>query len=355
MAWSPNPTIPQRTHEPAWFPTPQTPAPVNHRPAWFPWYRFTAQDSGIGEDGALIVPRLLAADTGIGTDVASLPRVGTLGVDTGLGADSALIVPELIGLDSGVGVDEAAGIGLHGVDSGVGADSASSMKAGIAVVDSGVGADMLAELKPGFIGTDSGLGADSGTIAFTPMAAVETSYTAPGAYTYKIPVWCRYVDIVLCGSGRGGNGNTGVLAGAGGNAGGWAGTTLERGVSIGWEIINITIIVPDGGNGGNGVIIGIGGMGANGSAATASIVSGSPFLSAPGGSGERSGNQSGGSPGNYTYSGWKTFTGGAETTSGNGTAGNPPGGGGRGGNGNIIGSNSGGKGAPGAAYLRARQ
>ncbi|AOT25767.1 minor tail protein [Mycobacterium phage Tortellini] len=356
MPWSPSPTVPQRQHRTAWFAELPAPQPAQHQTAWFPLYRVTGTDSGVGEDSAIIVPRLVGTDTGIGADQAALTRVGDLlAVGTGLGADSALIVPELIVLDSGAGVDDAARIGLHGADSGIGTDSVGSMKPGFAVFDSAVGADMLANLKPGFVGTDSGLGADSGTIAFTSMAAVETSYTTPGAYTYKIPVWCRYVDIVLCGSGRGGNGNSGALAGAGGNAGGWAGTTLERGVSIGWEIITITIVVPDGGNGGSGAVIGVGGQGANGSAATASVVSGSPFLSAPGGSGERSGNQSGGSPGNYTYSGWKTFTGGAETTSGNGTAGNPPGGGGRGGNGNFIGTNSGGKGAPGAAYLRARQ
>lgn len=297
-----------------------------------------------------MLARLAAHDTGIGSDAALIPRVAELLADGAVGSDTALIVPNLLGVEGGVASD-AARPGVHGIDGAVSSDSGLIVPR-FAIVDAAAAADAVS-VRARMGCADTGLGSDSAACGFSSQAAASTSYTAPGTYQYRIPVWCRYIEIVLCGSGRGGNGNSNFLAGAGGNAGQWAAVTLERGVHIPWSLIFITIVVPDGGDGGVGRAVGVGGMGEDGSAATAAAT-GWTGLSAPGGSGERSGNQTGGSPGNYSYGG-TTYPGGAESSTGNGSPGNAPGGGGRGGNGNTFGGFNGGKGAPGVAHMRARQ
>lgn len=350
MPWSPTPTTSERQHRTAWFPTPPVPEPRKYRPAWFPRYRSKPSDTGIGQDLAVALPRTAAIDTGIGADRALTSRITALLNDTAVGRDTALVKPRLYLADSGIGGDSVR-LGARPVDQGIGIDS-SSIRPRFAAVDTAVGADMLTSLRPRITVTDQGRGADTATNGFTPRAAALTSYTTPGTYQYRIPVWCKYIEIILCGSGRGGNGNSNALPGAGGNAGGWAAITLERGVDIPWTLLDITIVVKDGGAGGAGSVF-VGRAGTDGAASTAAV-SGTVILSAPGGTGERSGNQSGGSPGNYSYGG-QPYTGGAETTTGNGTVGNPPGGGGRGGNGNTFGGFAGGKGAAGVGHVRARQ
>ncbi|WP_301119756.1 hypothetical protein [Mycolicibacterium fortuitum] len=350
MPWSPTPATPERQHRTAWFPAPPAPHSREHLTAWFPRYRLKPSDTGIGQDVAAAFPRIPAIDTGIGLDRALLSRITELLADGAVGADTALLTPKLYVADSGLGAG-AARPGVRPTGQGVGGDSGVP-RPRFAVVDAAVGADMLTSLRPRTTATDQGRGADTATNGFTPKAAALTSYTTPGTYQYRIPVWCRYVEIVLCGSGRGGNGNSNALPGAGGNAGGWAAVTLERGVDIPWTLLDITIVVKDGGAGGAGSVF-VGSAGTDGAASTAAV-SGTVILSAPGGTGERSGNQSGGSPGNYSYGG-QSYTGGAETTTGNGTVGNPPGGGGRGGNGNTFGGFAGGKGAAGVGHVRARQ
>lgn len=350
MPWSPIPTSPQREHKAAWFPTPPAPEPRQYQPAWFPRYRITSSDTGIGQDLAVARPRVPTHDTGIGADQALASRFAELLADTGVGADKALLKPNLYIADSGIGADTAR-LGLRPSEQGTGSDI-SIARPRFAAIDAAVGADMLTSLRARITVADRGLGADSAAAGFTPHAAALTSYTTPGTYQYRIPVWCKYIEIILCGSGRGGNGNSNALPGAGGNAGGWAAITLERGVDIPWTLLDITIVVKDGGAGGAGSVF-VGSAGTDGAASTAAV-SGTVILSAPGGTGERSGNQSGGSPGNYSYGG-QPYTGGAETTTGNGTVGNPPGGGGRGGNGNTFGGFAGGKGAAGVGHVRARQ
>lgn len=343
------PTPPTAPKPRSWKLTPPVIVPIA-KPWRVKWTR-SAIDSGIGADTATLdaiwIP---AADTGFGADHAGLAALALPVSDTGLGADRGLIAPQLHSTDVGLGADLARP-GIRPADTGVGADVCQA-RPRYAAIDGAVGADMLTGLHARIGATGAGVGADVAASGFTAHAAALTSYTTPGTYQYRIPVWCRFIEIILCGSGRGGNGNSNALPGAGGNAGGWAAITLERGVDIPWTLLDITIVVTDGGAGGTGSVF-VGGQGTNGSAVTAAI-SGTVILSAPGGTGERSGNQAGGSPGPYSYGG-QTYPGGAETTTGSGTPGNPPGGGGRGGNGNTFGGFNGGKGAPGVGHVRARQ
>lgn len=333
----------------SWRLTPPVVAPVA-KPWKVKWTR-SAVDVGIGTDIATLdAVRMPAADTGLGADRAVLAALSIPATDTGLGADRGLIVPHFYTADTGLGADFARP-GVRPVDIGLGTDLCQA-RPRFAAIDSAVGADLITSVRARIAVPGTGVGADVAASGFTAHAAALTSYTAPGTYQYRIPVWCRFIEIILCGSGRGGNGNSNALPGAGGNAGGWAAVTLERGVDIPWTLLDITIVVTDGGAGGTGSVF-VGGQGANGSAVTAAI-SGTVILSAPGGTGERSGNQAGGSPGPFNYGG-QTYPGGAETTTGSGTPGNAPGGGGRGGNGNTFGGFNGGKGAPGVGHVRARQ
>ena len=355
MPWAPQPESRQAGHRQAWFPQPPV-VERRHRAGWFPRWRRTASDTGVGEDGALIVPGIAAATTGLGVGAGVVPRIDTVAGDSGVGVGAAAVDLAAAVWDGGIGTDLAATIGVQPtVDGGVG-DDHTSLLPRVAGPMTGVGDDRVAALAR-VTAAESGVGQEAGSADFTPHEPVEVSYTTPGTYTYVIPVWCRYLDIAAVGSGRGGNGNTSAIAGAGGAGGQWDWTTITRGVSLfTWATRELTVVVPEGGLGGNGNLIGVGAPGYPGSPARVVLpVYEIDIISAPGGTQERSGNQSGGSPGNLTVPGWRTFVGGAESTSGNGTPGNPPGGGGRGGNGSYFSINRGGQGAAGAVYIRARQ
>ncbi|UBV18806.1 hypothetical protein H8Z57_29505 [Mycolicibacterium fortuitum] len=307
----------------------------------------------MGTDSALVVPRLLAPDTGLGADSAVVSRTaGQILADTGLGADAGLITPLLLTADQGAGADSAR-VGVYGSDQGVGTDSGLVVPR-FAAVDAAVGADMLT-LLPRMGVADQGAGADSATAVFSPRAAVVASWAAAGTYTFTIPVWCRYIDIVLLGAGGGGAspGTFYTLKGHPGEAGTWVTVTLERGVHIPWTAITITITVGTGGARGSGVSV----TGVAGQAGTATTVAvtGWSGASAAGGAGGGTSltgttDNVGRSPGNIVYNDLP-YSGGAAQSS-NGGAGNAPGGGGAGG-GPFGGA--GGVGAPGGAWLRAYQ
>lgn len=349
MTWSPTPTTPERQYRTAWFLAPPAPDPREYQPAWFPRYRIKPSDTGIGQDLATSAPRILGADTGLGADRAVLTPTGLLIADTGLGADGGLIVPDFHATDAGAGADIARP-GVRPADTGLGVDLGQA-RARYAAIDSAVGTDMLTSLKPRSSARDGGRGTDAATAGFTAHAAVPASYTAPGTFTYAIPVWCTYIELIGVGGGEGGDSGSGAfVAGAGGAAGLWNAITLQRGVDIPWTATTLTVVVGDGGTGGPA-----GPLNSDGAGGSPVVWSygGTTLLTCPGGDNGGSG-QNGKSPGNYTYNG-VLYTGGAEQTSGSGSPGNPPGGGGRGGNGGFGVGLAGGKGAPGAGYARARQ
>ncbi|QFG09051.1 minor tail protein [Mycobacterium phage ThulaThula] len=246
MAWSYPPVIPELTHQPAWFPEPPEPEPTQHGPAWFPRWRFNTGDEGIGTDSALLVPEIAALDRGVGTDGAAVSLPGLLLGDQGVGTDLAL--PGVLGADRGVGSDLALP-GVFGTGLGLGADSG-LVRPLIVTGDQACGADVAVLLIP--IGTvvDQGIGADTATAGFAPHAALAAAFTTAGAYTFTIPVWCRYIDVILLGGGGGGRGMINIGSwGEGGWGGNWAVYTLERGVHIPWTARTITGSVGAGGAG----------------------------------------------------------------------------------------------------------
>lgn len=178
--------------------------------------------------------------------------------------------------------------------------------------------------------------------AFPPYSPVRLDITTTGAYTYTIPWWSRYIDVVLWAGGRGGKNAFSFARGNGGLGATPVGVILERGVDIPWTLATITGTVGTGGatNGGTG----------GGTTATSAGV-GTLVATAP--TGDNGSSQDGGAAGSLTVSG-VAYTGGVAVTTGSGTPGSAPGGGGRGGNGSFFGD-PGGAGARGQASFRARQ
>ncbi|ADX42610.1 hypothetical protein [Gordonia phage GTE2] len=163
-----------------------------------------------------------------------------------------------------------------------------------------------------------------------------------------VPLWVRYVDVVLIGggaSGQTGNGSN-TAAGSGGNAGSWVTKRYERGVDFnGTPTLSFSI----GAGGAQAANSDHAAPNPGGATTMSGIGSG---LSAPGGSGTTSG-QNGASPGNITFEGLN-YVGGV---GGTGNAGSPtaPGAAGAGGNGGIFGSRTrGAAGARGQAWYRLR-
>jgi hypothetical protein len=172
---------------------------------------------------------------------------------------------------------------------------------------------------------------------YEPTPSEATAQFGQGLYTYGIPWWAKYLDVVLLGGGGGGDDGITLVSGEGGHAGEWVTATLERGVDIPWESSTITGYVGAGGahNEGNGED-------------TTAVSPGMTLLTAPGGAGGGSGSADGLSPGNQSLNG-KTYVGGGEVST-LGEDGEAPGGAGAGG---PALNGDGGAGAAGAAWFRA--
>lgn len=153
---------------------------------------------------------------------------------------------------------------------------------------------------------------------------------------YRLPALGRYYDIIVAGggaSGQTGNGATGV-SGRGGNPGGWASATYERGIDFPMDTEFIDILIGSGG----APPPDSDHASANSGGASYVTIPGQTPLMAPGGIGERSGlhNRDGVSMPTHVYNGINYF-GGSGGVDGN-PSGGVPGGGGRGGAGGYLGN-----------------
>lgn len=362
MTWSPTPTDTHPSRQ-GWSPTGPV-AVAGDRQGWWVLQHAVALDAGLGSDLALLDAAITGRDSGLASDSIYMGLDPTQDFelripvrDSGLGSDLALLTVPTIGRDAGLGSDLARA-GLYGTEGGLGSDLAAAM-ASVIGRDSGGGSDWTA-LKALLPGRDQGASGDKATSGFTAHAAALTSYTTATTTTYTIPVWSRYVDIIILGAGGGGGGHAfgSVYGGQGGEAGTWKTLRLERGVDIPWTLTSISVTIGGPGSGGSGNSNGTAGN------ATTVTVTGVGTITAAGGPGGRGtgtspyGAQTAGlSPGNQSFQGG-TYTGGTggTTTSGNGNAASAPGAGGGGGNSGVfVGTNRGGAGAPGVAHFRASQ
>lgn len=349
MPWSPTPTSPVRRHQTAWFPEPPAPSPREHRIGWFPRHRLTATDTGIGQDFAALLTRAAVADTGVGEDQAALQLLTVpLAADIGIGMDTGLLLPKLTGADTGIGQDLLAGpVGIGRLpDLGVGHDLAALQLGAQHGLDHGIGHDLEQQLRARLPSRPTaGVGADTGTIGFTPQAAVLHTITTSGTIIHlQIPAWCRWIDGIGLGAGGGGApGNQLGGSGAGADAGQYASRRWDRGVNRNnWR--RVAIRAGNGGaqNGGNGQPTEIWIEDWNGQV---------DHLVAPGGAGKTHqvalpSDREGKAPGNHSFQG-------INATGGTGNS-TPPGSGGRGGGGTFwpLNPGSGDAGARGQAWIR---
>lgn len=166
-------------------------------------------------------------------------------------------------------------------------------------------------------------------------------FTTPGAWSYQIPSWAKFVDVVLLGAG--GAGAAGSLSGNGIGAltGQWNVVTLVRGDNLPWTTRTITGTV------GRGATT-VSGTGGASTAVAAGLLE---SRTAAGGAGAANGGSGRGiGPGTRTVNG-KDYVGGTNTSATPGSNGLAPGGGGAGGSIYV----KFGVGANGSAWIRAYQ
>lgn len=187
-----------------------------------------------------------------------------------------------------------------------------------------------------------------------PATAPSLQQFGAGPYSYVIPWWCYYVDVIGLGAGGGGGGGDGGLnsTGEGGKKGTWLTQRLVRGLDIPWSLVSLTGVVGTGGSGGPKE-----GNGQTGGATTI-VVNGST-LTCPGGIGGLGAyagngrNTPGEAAGSITFGG-QPYNGGAQAATN--ADGNAPGGGGGPGSGGFLGSAKPGRvGGNGAVWFRASQ
>lgn len=170
-------------------------------------------------------------------------------------------------------------------------------------------------------------------------------WDSSGSYTFTVPSWANFLDIIALGAGGGGGDTDGSSTGSGGGAGNWDIVTIAR--ASGWPTGNVTVNV---GGGGHAASYGSAASGSPGGASSASGT-GMSTVSGAGGSGGAyaGGSQNGGSPIDQTYLGTTYISGAGDTT---GTGAIAPGGGGIG---NNTYSASATFGADGKVWIVARQ
>lgn len=339
--------------------------------------RMGVLDTAVGLDLAANYTRIDPFDSGVGIDLSLTSWPAQHGISRAAGLDLALaglinlqgFVSDLAaGRDSATDTavlslfDEAAAADLAlrqqqvaAWDAGAGLDRATFDRADLPLADPAAALDTISALIVAIppVNGDHAAGLDDRSAGYTSQTDVFHVVTETGYIS--IPVWARYVDVVLLGAGAGGDGGgQSVNTGSGGAPGGWATNRWDRGASRNtWRRLSLTI--GTGGNGGAAGGIGENKDGSPGGATTMQIEDWSgqvgQSLSAAGGSGNVSGQNGGAvSPLTTTFNNISA-TGGNTSTGDTATV---PGAGGRGGGGSAwpLGAGSGRQGARGQAWIR---
>lgn len=293
----------------------------------------------VGKDGAGLDDSLYMGPDPTQDFEVRIPVRDSTGVD-----DYAQIAHLTTQARDDVLADDYATLGLRGTDN-AGVDDYALAKPTTPARDN-TGVDDLATARPKLTGRDA-TGMDGAAVAgFSAVAGATTTYNTVGTFTFTIPVWCRYIDLIGLGGGAGGTGG-GTFTGNGGGSSSWATRTLERGVDIPWSATALSVVVGDGGSAGGA----FGGTGGGGNP-TYIQYSSTDLIRSNGGSansgtgGTRTGRAV--DPNTTTVGDGQTYTGGSASTS---STAQVPGSGGYGGS-NFAAGNKGGRGQ---AWIRARQ
>lgn len=335
MTWSTAPAAPLDTKRAGWWINPP-PQAVASSPGWYWAPAAIARSQGDGSGVAPAVPTSTAHSTGAGSGVSHAALTSVVeAVSQSAGAGSAFANAKVIGSSGGFGASAGAARAKP-----VGTSEGSGRAVGSVVVR-----QVAAAIQAG--------GSGAAASRFSSMPPATQQITAAGVYTYSIPVWCRFIDILVLGAGGGGNEGMGAFqTGGGGGEGAWQTLTLERGVHLSWGTSSITGSVGVGGDGGKPFTAAV-----NGQPSTAAYqnLSGTSVTATANGGTKGKGQlvqQPGYSPGSQTING-QTYSGGTGGTGNGGTGG--IGAGGAGGNGGAFSGSPGGKGGNGSAWFRAYQ
>lgn len=195
-----------------------------------------------------------------------------------------------------------------------------------------------------------------GDVRAATHPSIEQSYVynSVGSFTFTLPTWWQYLDILVLGGGGGGGGGNATIKGEGGDAGVWGWTTITRGNQVPYGTTSLTVTVADGGKGGSGNIFS---AFAGSSGQQSKVANGGTNLSTgnggDGGGGGNNADRNGDAPSSGNQNSGRDvvlngylYAGGLQTTSGTTQV---PGSGGYGGNN----SSSGIKGGRGQVWLRA--
>lgn len=394
MPWTPAQEYAERTHSPAWWGETQLPEARTHKAAWFPEisYRIDATatldfaatqrdprnlslltdaalallatqvdyrslDPNVNAEVLLQAFARLAATTTITTDVGITMEANTgsdISVMALAGAAFTALERFPSAFTSTTSVDVAmAAIARQLTDITITADAQTVFGAtqidprdiGIATAGD-LGFDAIARQLSDLTATAAT--GNAFTSAFPSMSAVTQTVTDTGHI--PIPYWCRYIDVIVVGGGKGGQAGSLVFEGRGGTRGYNASQRWDRGAyGNGWNRIYFEVGAR--GNRGAGSLNQAGG---NGGATKLWIdendtwIGAGGYLEANGATGDKSG-RSGESMPNTTINGM-TLNGGAGS---NGDGGQPGAGGGGGSAG--IGTRNGSYGGKGGAMVRFSQ
>lgn len=307
---------------------------------------------GLGQDSASDKIKESILEIGLGKDEAVSALKALYGRDAGLGEDvPSFYIPRFEVEDEALGQDYSP-LGIAAVEEAIGLDLA-SIKSSQTVPDLASALDAISTFRAVESALEAAAGLDYATAGFKPPAGVPITNQYTVNWSLTIPVWCKYIDIIiLAGGGGGAGGNSWGADGKGGQAGGWNYAILTRGGNILWTDKTITGTIGAGGTSGSRGN-GSGGKGGDSTAVIPQIGT----ISALGGTGGSGTN----GVGAVDYYGKAPdvlevndiyYQGGATQTS-KSSAGYEPGGGGSGGSGGVFGSDkAGGVGAKGRAWSR---
>lgn len=319
---------------------------------WIEVPQASGTHEGLGKDSGLIKAKINVAESGLGKGEAASALRFLYNQDEAYGQDKqSLFIPRFQITDSGLAEDYSR-LGLLGRDEGVALDL-TTLKSSQSVSDLSSAIDAISTFRAAELLLESALAEEGGSAAFRPPEGLPWVAQFTSNWNLTIPVWSKYIDVIILASGGGGaGGNSFGGDGKGGNAGGWAYAVLTRGGNILWTDTTITGTIGAGGSSGSRGN-GSGGTGANATANLPQL----GLITAFGGTGGSGINGVGAtdyygkSPYTYTVNG-ADYEGGSVQTSKT-SAGNAPGGGASGGAGGVFGSDkAGGVGAIGKAWVR---
>ncbi|UVK63116.1 hypothetical protein SEA_RUMI_32 [Gordonia phage Rumi] len=192
------------------------------------------------------------------TDIAMIKAILRAPEDVVV-ADSASVMGRGVSSRDEVIANELAKLGLSQSEEVVAEVAGKLSKLSLQVSDDAIAESLISLNKLVFVGNEAAISEDIATAGFKGPGGDGTTLTTYSTVvsnaTHTFRNWSRYVDIIACGGGGGGQGAGWVIGGRGGGGGqlGWARITRGSGwAEVPPTIRTTSITVADGGSGGSG-------------------------------------------------------------------------------------------------------